>query len=95
LETVVKDGVSRIKATGRLAGSTLTMDLAVKNMVTKLNLNLKDAIGMATSNPADALDLSDRGRLIPGCVANITIFDSGLNVLATIVKGKVLYEAAW
>jgi len=95
LETVVKDGVSRIKVTGRLAGSTLTMDRAVKNMVTKLNLNLKDAVRMATSNPADVLNLSDRGHLIPGCVANITIFDSGLNVLATIVKGKVLYEAAW
>lgn len=95
LETVVKDGVSRIKATGRLAGSTLTMDLAVKNMVTELNLDLKDAVRMATSNPADALNLSDRGCLVPGCVANVTIFDSGLNVLATIVKGKVLYEAAW
>ncbi|GAI22729.1 unnamed protein product, partial [marine sediment metagenome] len=91
LETVVKDGISRVKATGRLAGSTLTMDLAIKNLVTKLNLDLKDAVGMATSNPADALNLSDRGRLIPGCVANVTIFDSGFNVLVTIVKGKVLY----
>lgn len=94
LETVVEDGISRVKATGRLAGSTLTMGLAIKNMVTKLNFNLKDAVRMATSNPADALNLSDRGRLIPGCVANVTIFDSGLNVLATIVKGKVLYGAA-
>jgi N-acetylglucosamine-6-phosphate deacetylase len=95
LETVVKDGISRAKATGRLAGSTLTMDLALKNMVTKLNLDLKDAVRMATSNPADALNLSDRGHLIPGCAANVTILDSGLNVLATIVKGKVLYESAW
>lgn len=94
LETVVKDGVSRVKATGGLAGSTLTMDLAIKNMVTKLNLDLKDAVRMATSNATDALNLLNRGRLIPGCVANVTIFDSGLNVLATIVKGKVLYEAA-
>ena len=95
LETVVEDGISRVKTTGRLAGSTLTMDLAIKNLVTKLNLDLKDAVGMVTSNPADALNLSGRGRLIPGCVANVTIFDSGLNVLATIVKGKVLYGAAW
>ncbi len=95
LETVVEDGISRVKATGRLAGSTLTMDLAIKNLVTKLNLDLKDAVGMATSNPADALNLSDRGRLASGCVANATILDPELNVLATIVKGKVLYGGAW
>ena len=94
LETVVKDGVSRIKATGGLAGSTLTMDVAVKNMVTKLNLNLKDAVRMATSNAADVLNLSNYGRLIPGYVADVTIFDSGFHVLATIARGKILYEIA-
>ncbi len=93
IETIVKDGISRIKATGRLASSTLTMNNAVKNMVTKLNLNLKNAIRMATLNPADALNLSDRGRLVPGCVANVTVLDSKFKVLATIVKGKMLYEA--
>lgn len=93
LETVVKGGVSRIKATGRLAGSTLTMDVAVKNMITKLNLDLKDVVRMATLNPASVLNLSDRGRLTPGCIANIAIFDSELNVLATVVKGKMFYEA--
>jgi len=93
IETIVKDGISRIKATGRLASSTLTMDNAIKNMVTKLNLNLKNAIRMATLNPADALNLSDRGRLVPGCVANVTVLDSKFKVLATIVKGKMLYEA--
>lgn len=92
IKTIVKDGISQIKATGRLASSTLTMDNAIKNMVTKLNLNLKNAIRMATLNPADALNLSDRGRLAPGCVANATILDPELNVLATIVKGKVLYN---
>ncbi|MFB0500721.1 MAG: N-acetylglucosamine-6-phosphate deacetylase [Candidatus Hadarchaeaceae archaeon] len=93
IETIVKDGISRIKATGRLASSTLTMNNAIKNMVTKLNLNLKNAIRMATLNPADALNLSDRGRLVPGCVANVTVLDSKFKVLATIVKGKMLYEA--
>ena len=93
IETIVKDGISRIKATGRLASSTLTMNNAIKNMVTKLNLNLKNAIRMATLNPADALNLSDRGRLVPGCVANVIVLDSKFKVLATIVKGKMLYEA--
>jgi N-acetylglucosamine-6-phosphate deacetylase len=92
LETIVKDGISRIKATGRLAGSTLTMDVAVKNMVTKLNLDLKDAVRMATLNPANVLNLSDHGRLIQGSVANATVLDSEFNVLITIVKGNVLYE---
>lgn len=93
LETVLKDGISRIKATGRLAGSTLTMDVAVKNMVTQIGLDLKDAIRMATLNPAEVMKLSNYGRLAPDFVADIVILDSKLNILTTICKGTVLYSS--
>ncbi|MFX0061735.1 MAG: N-acetylglucosamine-6-phosphate deacetylase [Candidatus Hermodarchaeota archaeon] len=93
LKTVIKDGFSRIKTTGRLAGSTLTMDVAVKNMVTHLGIDLKDAVRMATSNPADAMKLSNYGRLAPGCVGDIVLLDSELNILSTICRGKILYSA--
>ncbi|MHA2247804.1 MAG: N-acetylglucosamine-6-phosphate deacetylase [Candidatus Hodarchaeales archaeon] len=92
LKTVFRDGISRIKATGRLAGSTLTMDVAIKNMVSKLGLDLKDVIRMATENPAKAMNLSQYGCLEPGYVADIVILDSEINVLATICKGKILYS---
>ncbi|MFX1283543.1 MAG: N-acetylglucosamine-6-phosphate deacetylase [Promethearchaeota archaeon] len=93
LITVIKDGSCRLKATGRLAGSTLTMDVAVKNMVTNLGIDLKDAIRMATLNPADAMNLLNYGRIAPGCVGDIVILDSELNVLTTIYRGKVLYSS--
>ncbi|MFX0171201.1 MAG: N-acetylglucosamine-6-phosphate deacetylase [Candidatus Hodarchaeota archaeon] len=93
LKTFIKDGTSRIKSTGRLAGSTLTMDVAIKNMVTNLGVDLKDAIRMATSNPADALNLLDYGRIAQGCIADIVLLDLELNILTTICKGKVLYSA--
>ena len=92
LETILTDGISRIKATGRLAGSTLTMDVAVKNMVTQIGVALKDAIRMATLNPAEVMKLTNYGRLAPGFVADIVILDSELNILTTICKGTVLHS---
>jgi len=93
LKIVVKNGVSRVKATGSLAGSTLTMDVAIRNAITNLGLSLKDAVRMATLNPANALDLPDHGRLAPNCVANITVINPKIDILATIVKGELFYEA--
>ncbi|UCG01347.1 MAG: N-acetylglucosamine-6-phosphate deacetylase [Candidatus Heimdallarchaeota archaeon] len=92
LRTIIKDGISRIETTGRLAGSTLRMDVAIKNIVTNLGVDLKDAIRMATSNPAEAMKLSNYGRLAPGCVADIVVLDSNLDVLITMCRGKVLYS---
>ncbi|MFX0016170.1 MAG: N-acetylglucosamine-6-phosphate deacetylase [Candidatus Hermodarchaeota archaeon] len=92
LKTVLKDGISRIKDTGRLAGSTLTMDVAIKNMVTQIGLDLKEAVQMATLNPAKAMKLSNYGCLAPDFVADIVILDTELNVLTTICKGEVLFS---
>lgn len=92
LETVLEDGISRLKATGRFAGSTLTMDVAVKNMVTKLGFDLKDVLRMVTLNPAEAMKLEFYGRLASGYFANIVILDAELNVLSTMCKGKILYS---
>ncbi len=93
-EIIVENGISKIKETGRLAGSTLTMNKAIKNVYSKLEYDIKDVVRMATLNPATALGYPDRGRLSPGCAGNVTIIDSEFNVLATIVNGKVLYKCS-
>lgn len=88
----VKNGVSRIKETGRLAGSTLTLDQAVKNLVEALDLDLTDVVRMATLNPANALGLEKRGKLAEGYKGDITILDEDLNVVATIVGGNLIWK---
>lgn len=93
-EIVVESGTCRIKETGRLAGSTLTMDKAIKNVYSELNYDLTEVVRMATLNPATVLGYQDKGRLNPGCTGNVVILDSELNVLATIVEGKILYESS-
>jgi len=86
---VVDDGVSRIEGGERLAGSTLTLDVAVRNLVNELGLELKDAVRMATLNPAELFDLYDRGKIREGCKGDIVIINESFEVVATILGGEV------
>lgn len=89
LKVYVKDGQARLKD-GRLAGSTLCLNQAVKNAMEFAGINLQDAVRMATINPARLLSIQDRkGSLDIGKDADIVIFDEGLKVKSTIVKGKI------
>ena len=88
---IVKNGVSR-SAVGELAGSTLTMDRAVRNMVKSVGLPLQTAIKMAATNPATTLGIDKvKGSVKPGKDADIVIIDEEVNVYMTIVKGRVVY----
>ena len=75
---------------GTLAGSTLTLDRAIKFLVS-IGIPLKRAIQMASTNPARLLGLK-KGILKVGYDADITVMDEKFNVLLTIVEGNVVYE---
>ncbi|WP_181685144.1 N-acetylglucosamine-6-phosphate deacetylase [Halorhabdus salina] len=92
MDVVVEDGTSRLVEDGSLAGSTLTMDNAIRNLVEEIGLDLPTAVRMATDVPARAMGLDDRGRLEPGLRGDVTILDEDLTVQATIVGGEVVYE---
>ena len=78
---------------GSIAGSVLTMDSAVRNMVELVGVSLRDAVKMATINPAKRIGVSDRkGSLEVGKDADITIIDDQLNVSMTMVRGRIVYE---
>lgn len=79
-------------ADGTLAGSTLTMDTAVRNMHRHTSLSLPQIIRMATSNPAQSIGISSLGKIKPGCDADFVIMDERLNVLKTIINGETLYS---
>lgn len=89
----VKDSVARTEA-GSLAGSTLTMDMALRNMIRFTGLSLSEAIPMATSVPAEAMGIKgQKGVLAPGADADVVILDTNLNVWLTIIAGQVVYKS--
>ncbi|MCA1722822.1 MAG: amidohydrolase family protein, partial [Thermomicrobia bacterium] len=77
---------------GTLAGSLLTMDQAVRNMVRWTDLRLPDALHMAGVVPARLLGRENAGRIAVGADADLVLLDDDLRVQATIIKGEVVYE---
>lgn len=91
-EVFVQGGIATLKD-GTLAGSILTMNEAIRNIKGVLNLELTDAIDMATVNPAKNLSLFDKkGSIEEKKDADFTIIDSEMNIYKTIVKGQTVYE---
>ncbi|WP_332848105.1 N-acetylglucosamine-6-phosphate deacetylase [Massilia sp. S19_KUP03_FR1] len=74
-------------ADGTLAGSTLTMDQALRNLVS-LGLDLADASRRVSTNAADYLGETTRGRLAPGCFADLVVLDRALNIKAVYIEGE-------
>lgn len=74
-------------ADGTLAGSTLTMDQAFRNLVNELGLTLLDASRRVSTNAADYVGASDRGRLATGAWADIVVLNQDLQVEKVIVEG--------
>lgn len=82
----VEDGVARLSS-GQLAGSTLTMNRAVRNIKDFLNITVPQAVSMAAGNPARLLGLKDRGKLAKGYKADIIIFNEDIRVTRVIKSG--------
>lgn len=90
-KVIVKDNSARLED-GTLAGSILTLNKAVKNMVENTNLNIYQAISMVSLNSAKDIGISDRkGSIEEGKDADIVIFDEGYNVSHTIVEGNTVF----
>lgn len=89
LQVVVQGGVCRYE--GRLAGSVLTLDRAVRNMRDLVGLKLEEAIRMATLNPARLMGVEDRkGCLKPGADADLVLFGENLRVRQVYARGQLV-----
>ncbi len=75
-------------ADGTLAGSALTMDQALRNLVQVLGLDLPDAAHRVSTAAAQYLGLSDRGRLAPGAWADVVVMDAQLQLRRVFVEGE-------
>jgi N-acetylglucosamine-6-phosphate deacetylase len=89
LEITVSGGVCR-NAEGRLAGSTLTLDRALRNVV-KLGVPLADAVRMLTLNPAELLGIEfKKGALRTGADADIVLLNEGLQIVKVLARGTTV-----
>ena len=90
---VYKNDVNRLEENGFLAGSVMSMNMAVKNMINHTGIGLIDAVKMATVNPARLLGIDGRkGSIKEGMDADITVIDDDINVILTIVEGRIAYD---
>ncbi|RAT96322.1 N-acetylglucosamine-6-phosphate deacetylase [Brevibacillus sp. Leaf182] len=91
-EVHVQDNQAKL-ADGTLAGSILTLNRAVGNMVTLSGVSVPDAVEMASLTPASILGIGERkGRLTAGYDADITVLNSQFDVTMTFVAGKEVYH---
>lgn len=74
-------------ADGTLAGSALTMDQALRNLVHTLGLSLAEAALRTSTHAADYLGIHDRGRLTPDAWADMVVLDAGLKVVDVVMEG--------
>ena len=74
-------------ADGTLAGSVLSMDQALRNLVNTLGLSLADASSRVSTFAADHMGLADRGRLQTGAWADAVVLNRDLQVQAVVVEG--------
>jgi N-acetylglucosamine-6-phosphate deacetylase len=89
----VRGGEART-ASGSLAGSTLTLDRAVRVCVEQAGIPLADALEMASATPAAHLGLADAGRIAAGARADLVVLDAGLRAIGTMVGGRWAHRDA-
>ena len=78
---------------GTIAGSTLTLNRAVKNMVETAGARITEAMRMASLNGAKVIGMADRiGILAVGKDADMVVLGDDYEVEKTILQGSVVYS---
>jgi N-acetylglucosamine-6-phosphate deacetylase len=90
LAVTVTDGVPTLAGGASLAGSTLTMDAAFRNLVRGCGLSVREAVAATSTQPAELLGLTKvTGTLAAGLTADLVILDENLR------PTSVMHQGAW
>ncbi len=90
----VRDSIPRTEK-GALAGSTLRLSQALKNLVETVGLTVFDSVKTMTQSPAKALNLySEIGSIGVGKKASLTAFDKDFNIQFVMVEGDIKINSA-
>lgn len=88
-DVVVHDGRALLSGSARLAGSTLTMDEAVRRLVCDVGLPVETAAAAAATTPARVLGVDDRcGAIAPGRVADLVHLDEDFRLVRVMSRGR-------
>lgn len=89
-KVLYKDGKC-ISPDGTLGGSALTMIEGVQNLVNHVGVTLEEALLMASTYPAKAINVDDRyGYVKEGYIADLVVLDENLKISNMITKGKLI-----
>lgn len=94
LKIKVENGISKLAEGGGLAGSTLTMDRAFRNIIS-LGYSIGDAFRMVSTNPAASIGAVEReriGLIRPGYRADLVVLNRELEVVMTIIDGYIVFN---
>ena len=85
------DGVNDINFdwAGEIAGSKLTLDVACRNMMKHTGASIVNVFQFASYNPAQAVNMTDRGEIAVGKRADIVIADHNMNIRTIMIEGEV------
>jgi N-acetylglucosamine-6-phosphate deacetylase len=89
--TIHVSGQAAILRDGTLAGSTLTMDRAFRNIVTMFHFSIADAAMLCSTTPARALGLTGFGVIAEGSAADVVVLDRAFRVVRTFIDGEQVY----
>jgi len=94
LEIVLKGNEARLRESNTLAGSVLTLNRAVKNVIEWTEIAVNQGINMASLNPSRVIGLEhDTGSIQEGKYANFVVFDKEFNVIETFLKGRSVFKS--
>lgn len=80
-------------ANGTLAGSVLSIDAGLRNLMTFTECALEEALLTITRNPASLLGIDSRkGQISPGADADLVLLTPSLEVAGTLVGGRLVYS---
>jgi N-acetylglucosamine-6-phosphate deacetylase len=91
-DCIVENGVCLLADRSALAGSAARMIELVRTMVSEVNVPLREAVAMATENPARAIGLERKGRLVVGADADFVVLSPQLDVMQTFVAGEEVWS---
>jgi N-acetylglucosamine-6-phosphate deacetylase len=94
MAVTVKDGAVRLKRSGNLAGSVLTLNAAIKNVFEWFGkIPLREIFSMASLNPARVIGLDgSKGQIAVGKDADIILMDEHFDVALTMVEGRIVHR---
>lgn len=92
-KVIVEDGVAAYPDHSSLAGSVVGGNQLIRNVVNLADVPLLHAVRMMSKTPASILGIADhKGTLAPGMDADVTVLNNDLDVILTIVGGRIVYD---